>query len=104
METLLVLFHFIRLISDPVVTMYGCVMNDVLSIFTTGGSSDWCLDFVQGIIDSISFLIKLFVDFNKMCQHWKADTWFWLRGFEVDVNMYQVQGQFLLLTGFRMKV
>ena len=26
-----------------------------------------------------------------MCQHWKADTWFWLKGFEVDVNIYQVE-------------
>ena len=36
-------------------------------------------------------MVLFVVDFNKMCQHWKADSWFWLKGFEVDVNIYQVK-------------
>ncbi len=36
------------------------------------------------------------LEFNKLCQHWKANSWPWLRSFEVDVLIYQVSSYYIL--------
>ena len=41
--------------------------------------------------ESVNISMVSVSDFNRLCQHWKAENWTWLRNFEMDVLIYKVQ-------------